>query len=241
MHTFWESLPWVLRADIALVIGLIQCVSILIIPKRTLAAWSTKPYLSPNWITFWGFAFYWAGAVLFFCHQHMVGFQLGVTGCILDVIDGKMAKAMTEAGIPRTAEDIAFGKRIDPLADKGRVLPTLVYMAWSHAIEVWLVIAIIGIDLLGTLMRHPFSLGGDYTRGESATWIGKIKTLTQMFGLIAVLPVILRWTHDARIANTLFSIALVLGVLSVLSRIRLHPRIDEVVDHVGENFTHKDL
>ena len=239
--TFWSTLPWQLWATVYLFLGLAVAVSMLMIPKRKLAEWSILSYRSPNALTWWSLLLHYIGFVHFFCGLPLIGFLIIVVASMLDLIDGKMAKAMEEFGVFRAPEDVAIGKRLDPFVDKARVLPSLLILAWMGVADFRIVIPIIVMDVIGTVTREPFSLGARWMRGESATWIGKIKALLQNFGLILCGPIAIHWYEDRTQMNGLFIAALVFGILSVLSRVSWSRSVDRAIDEGTQLFKHEDL
>lgn len=104
-----------------------------------------------------------------------------------DMLDGKIARKYNLI--------TNFGKLMDPLADKmmvfGAMLGILMYCADLRPVFVWAAIIVIAREMGVTSLR----LVAASKAGEviAAAWLGKVKTVTQVICILAVLlePVIL--------------------------------------------------
>lgn len=235
-----SDLPWQLKAIICLGPALVLSIIILAVPKRVLARISRVRCCSPNWVTIWRLVLFWFGAAIHFSMSPFWGFQLIVAACVMDRVDGKMAKAMAEAGIARSIRDAQIGEWIDPLIDKLTILPLLCIFGARGCLHLAIAVLIALADIPGTLMREPFGIGASYVRAARSSAIGKVKVMFQVATLFACMPVELDWIRSRAVPNTIGIIALVLGVASLLSRLRLHRDVEEIVEEANAAFTHDD-
>ena len=105
---------------------------------------------------------------------------------LTDMLDGKIARKYNLV--------TNFGKLMDPLADKmmvfGAMLGILVYCEEIRLVFVWAAILVMARELAVTSLRLlAASAGGEVI---AAAWLGKVKTVTQIICIAAVLlePVI---------------------------------------------------
>jgi len=110
-----------------------------------------------------------------------------VLTALTDMLDGKIARKYNLI--------TNFGKLMDPLADKmmvfGAMLGILMYCEDLRLIFVWAAIIVIFREMAVTSLRLvAASKGGEVI---AAAWLGKVKTVTQVVCILAVLlePVIL--------------------------------------------------
>jgi phosphatidylglycerophosphate synthase len=246
MDTFLaSSLPWTIKAAVLLACGLVVAVSLLAISKSTLARIGRLPRLSPNWISFWRLPLFWIGVTMHLNVSQFWGFLIVVAACILDVIDGKMAVAFREYGIPRSEQSVRIGAWLDPLMDKLTILPLIALFAAKGIVSPWLAGALIVPDVVGTLIRDPFGrkffrFAMRFRRQNKATFAGKIKAIFQCFGLVVCMLREFDWINGSSLIHVIFGFAAAFGILSVLSRIHFSASIDRAVDWVGILFNHKD-
>jgi CDP-diacylglycerol--glycerol-3-phosphate 3-phosphatidyltransferase len=102
-----------------------------------------------------------------------------IVAAVTDLLDGWLAR--------RGAQVTHIGKLLDPLADKLVVATALIVLLAAGRIPVWgsaLVVVIIGRELAVTGLRGIASAGG---RVMAASWLGKVKTLTQNIAIGALL------------------------------------------------------
>lgn len=267
-HLFGQELIWPFRMALLLLCGLFASVWLLLIPKPILARIGQLPLLSENWITFWGLVLFWAGVPIFLAGHHAEGLGLSGIGGVMDVLDGKMAVAKKEAGIYRSPASRRLGKWFDPLGDKLKYLPMIILFTLAGLIPLWVTIGIICFAVFGTLIRNPINIGARmaYTaskmrrdsglvralywlgsrlvRKSKASAFGKLKATLEALGLVVCIPYFLKWCDESLpIPEVVYQAALVLGALSILSRMRLGRTIDRLIDKVGETdlFKHKDI
>lgn len=241
------ALPWEIKAAIGLAGGLLLASALLMIPKRFLARISRVPFCSPNWITSWSVVVYVIGIPIFIWLDFYIGLWLLVIGGVLDVLDGKQAVAMKEHGVPRSLESQEIGEWWDPLADKLRQLSVIFIMALYGVFNPILVALVIGVDVFGTLVRKPFikrkpfSRMQKHMRQSKASAVGKIKSLVQVFCIIVAAPYQQGWVESGILPDVLLMLALILGVLSVISRVKISREVDQVVDEAHSFFRHQDI
>ncbi|MDD5726473.1 MAG: CDP-alcohol phosphatidyltransferase family protein [Patescibacteria group bacterium] len=267
LHALGKPIPWQLEMSLTTTSALGVGMALLFIPKKQLARIGQIPGLNPNWITFWGFYFWYVGLAYFYITHDLYGLTiLSGIGGVLDVVDGKMATAMKEEGIFRTALSKKLGKVADPFADKSKCLPVITFFGIAGIISIYTVIAIVVFEVFGTLLRYPFGIGARFykqskrtapswrkavlrtvgirlIRKSQATIFGKIKTTIQCLGMLVCVPYYRKWCHDLpEIPEIIYALALAFGITSVLSRMRISPAVDRIIDwpRKWKLFTHKE-
>ena len=100
---------------------------------------------------------------------------------LTDMLDGKIARKYNLI--------TDFGKLMDPLADKcmvfGAMLGILVYCDDLRPVFVWAAMLVMARELAVTSLRLlAASAGGEVI---AAAWLGKVKTVTQIVCIVAVL------------------------------------------------------
>lgn len=103
-----------------------------------------------------------------------------ILACLTDGLDGYFARVRKEV--------TSFGKFFDPLADKILIGAALISLWMLEKVGGWVVIVILGREVLVTLLRIAASHRG--TVVAAGLW-GKVKTVTQILailGLILDLP-----------------------------------------------------
>ncbi len=118
--------------------------------------------------------------IFFFCsdlaYGHVVAMVIFVVASLTDFLDGYLARKWNLVS--------NFGKIMDPFADKLLVLTALIYLAIEGTIPGWIVVVIIGRDLLVTSLR---ALAGEHGIIVAARNLGKYKTATQMVSIILLI------------------------------------------------------
>jgi len=259
-----SELPWELKLCIVLGCGLIVAILVLATPKRLLAWLGKNTPVTPNWLTLVRLPIFWAGVCTHLYQSPFWGFVVVVFAAALDRTDGKMAASFKEFDVIRSRKDIAIGEWLDPLIDKLTLLPLIAIMAHLKIVNFWLVAAIMIVDIFGTLMRKAvvtwfkktiepklnghlhdvLAAAGSSINGRmrksKASAAGKIKALLQTFGLVACFPYELGWLRGHVVPNAIFVAALIFGVLSVLTRVKIHEEVDKVVDSTNAIFSHEE-
>ncbi|MCL2003274.1 MAG: CDP-diacylglycerol--glycerol-3-phosphate 3-phosphatidyltransferase [Oscillospiraceae bacterium] len=95
-----------------------------------------------------------------------------------DFVDGFLARRMGQV--------TNFGKVIDPLADKLLVLTALIYFIREDSVAVWVAVVVLARELMVSALRIVAASEG---RVLAADLSGKVKTVTQIFCVIAILTV----------------------------------------------------
>ena len=100
---------------------------------------------------------------------HMDGWAILVLALsgLTDYLDGKIARAFDQTS--------RLGTLLDPAADRLYILATLVGLAWRDIIPIWLVVILVGRDLLmaiplGILKRHGYGPPPVHFMGKAATF-----------------------------------------------------------------------
>ncbi|MDF1496513.1 MAG: CDP-alcohol phosphatidyltransferase family protein [Patescibacteria group bacterium] len=240
----------------ALILGLVLLISAKILPLRLLARVSTLPCCSPNWITSWGVVIFYISVAFYVMYVLVVGFiSINLPFAILfffiseamDWLDGRMAKAMKKFAIPRTEISVDRGEWGDPAADKAKHLPAVAAMMLVGVFTPYIAIPAILVDVIGTFVRKPFTqepfakIGlfmwiKDNLRQSKASKVGKVKSFFWVVAIIVAVPYQLGWLAPGYLPDVILGIALPLGVLSVISRVKISREVDRAVDEVQAVF-----
>lgn len=107
----------------------------------------------------------------------------GIVACLIfilasitDFLDGYLARKYHLVS--------NFGKIMDPLADKLLVLSTLIALTVDHILPIWVVLIILARELGITSLRALAAADGVVV---AASPLGKVKTVSQMIGIIFLL------------------------------------------------------
>jgi CDP-diacylglycerol---glycerol-3-phosphate 3-phosphatidyltransferase len=111
------------------------------------------------------------------CDFYLTSFVLFIVGAGTDWVDGYFAR--------KYGQVTTLGRILDPFADKVIVCGTYIFLAanpimtaTSFGLRAWMVVVIVGRELLVTALRSFIEeRGGDF----SAKWSGKIKMVLQCF------------------------------------------------------------
>ena len=104
-----------------------------------------------------------------------------IVASLTDFLDGWMARKFGKV--------TAFGKFLDPLADKFLVLAALIaLLILDPLIPVWMIVVIVLRDILLTIMRYIAIKRGSVLR---TTRFGKVKTAFQMVSIIIIIMVLI--------------------------------------------------
>ena len=107
-----------------------------------------------------------------FPYHQLVAFALFVVASISDSLDGRIAR--------RYARVTTVGKFLDPLADKILILAVLALLVQDALLPAWVVVVIVGRELLITGLR---TIGAAQGLIIAATPFGKTKTISQMLAV----------------------------------------------------------
>jgi CDP-diacylglycerol---glycerol-3-phosphate 3-phosphatidyltransferase len=127
-----------------------------------------------------------------------------VFASLTDFVDGAIAR--------RWNQETRFGRIMDPIADKALVAVALIGLALLNELAWWIVVVILGRELLVTTLRSRHSL--------PVSGAGKAKTLSQIIAItmyLAVVPGIEWWQPASYVAMT---IAVILTVGTGLMYVR---------------------
>lgn len=133
----------------------------------------------------------------------ITAFVLFSLASLTDLIDGYLARKLKQ--------ETEFGKFLDPLADKFLVIGAFItFLFMSEQIQTWMVLCIIGRDMLITALRYLAIWKGSSMRTSR---FGKIKTAFQMFAIIVILLTFLMITfHERTTINRMYSDAALNGI-----------------------------
>lgn len=244
---------------------LLVCLGMLVmtlsIPQRILAKISRLPGCSPNAISIESAFLFW-GAMGVFCAVANKSFTgsaaliaicifLTAKACILDIVDGRMARAMEKYQVPRSEKRKELGKWIDPFRDKLMMLPAIAIFSLKGYIALWIAVGIMSVDIFGTLMRLAVTIKkrryekvpdwrwrgfwatfAYYVRGNTARTPGKIKMPLQVIGILLCMLTTAGWINATPILDSLFGCALIFAILSVLSRLHISLRVNRTIDRI---------
>ena len=145
-------------------------------------------------------------------HQ-MVAFGLFVVASISDTLDGRIAR--------RYAKVTTVGKFLDPLADKLLILAVLALLVQDALLPAWVVVVIIGRELLITGLR---TIGAAQGLIISATPFGKTKTVSQMLA-VGLLMLQRPYPGLATVGHVAVAIAVLFTVFSGLDYLWRYRRL----------------
>ncbi|MDD2786362.1 MAG: hypothetical protein PHS79_05780 [Patescibacteria group bacterium] len=183
-----------------------------------------------------------------------VWLNISTIGASMDTTDGTVARLWKKHRIYRSPRAKRFGKYGDPALDKLKYLPMIVWFSLRGVINLWVTIWIVVWDVLGTLIRNPINIGvrmwwsakkrrqqgplkfwmdkigRRLARGSKATNYGKTKSTIQAIGLAICMLFQVYLMLGSDMPTAVYILAAALGVFSVLSRVRIHKRVDRVID-----------
>jgi len=134
---------------------------------------------------------------------------------LTDLLDGWIARKLNQ--------ESEMGKFLDPLADKFLVVSALaaiiVLDPYMEIFDFWMIIIIVGRDVLITIMRYLAMKRG---RSLRTTRFGKIKTAFQMIsiGLIIMIYIVQKTDYDITHVSVPYWIMLSVTVLTAISGVR---------------------
>jgi len=106
-----------------------------------------------------------------------IAFALFLAAALTDLVDGYIAR--------KYQQESELGKFLDPLADKALVVAALlVFIFLSAQVQLWMVICIVGRDVLITFLRSLAIRKGKSLR---TSVMGKVKTAFQMFAISVII------------------------------------------------------
>jgi len=125
---------------------------------------------------------------------------------ITDFLDGWMAR--------RLKQESEMGKFLDPLADKFLVVSGLIaFLILDPLVPLWMIVIIIGRDILITMMRYLAIKKGQTLRTSR---FGKVKTAFQMFSILVIIMVFVvrKSGFYLEIKNDVFSMYHVFNIIT---------------------------
>ncbi|MDH4262141.1 MAG: CDP-diacylglycerol--glycerol-3-phosphate 3-phosphatidyltransferase [Spirochaetia bacterium] len=112
--------------------------------------------------------------------SRLIAVILFIIAAVSDFLDGYLARKLSQ--------DSKFGRFLDPLADKMLVIATLLaFTMLDNQVSMWMVITIIGRDMIVTLMRYLAIRKGTELKTSR---LGKTKTALQMTAIIMILLIL---------------------------------------------------
>tara|TARA_E500000331_G_scaffold75439_1_gene70633 strand:- start:10896 stop:11477 length:582 start_codon:yes stop_codon:yes gene_type:complete len=174
----------------------------------------------PNLLT-WGrilliplliLVFYLPDGMLAYSDKNLTAAIIFTLAALTDWFDGYFAR--------RFNQTTRFGAFLDPVADKLMVTTALVILVWLDRVGIFVAAIIIGRELAISALREWMAIIGE-SRGVAVSYIGKLKTGTQMIAIILLLiyePIDFFPTYI--IGTVLVYIAVVLTVWSMFYYIK---------------------
>ncbi len=174
----------------------------------------------PNLLT-WGrilliplliLVFYLPDGMLAYSDKNITAAIIFTLAALTDWFDGYFAR--------RFNQTTRFGAFLDPVADKLMVTTALVILVWLDRVGIFVAAIIIGRELAISALREWMAIIGE-SRGVAVSYIGKLKTGTQMIAIILLLiyePIDFFPTYI--IGTVLVYIAVVLTVWSMFYYIK---------------------
>ena len=148
-----------------------------------------------------------------FANHQLVAFALFVLASISDTLDGRIAR--------RFAKVTTVGKFLDPLADKLLILAVLALLVQDALLPAWVVVVIVGRELLITGLR---TIGAAQGLIIAATPFGKTKTVSQMLA-VGLLMLERPYPGLTGIAGVAVAVAVVFTVFSGLDYLWRYRRL----------------
>lgn len=142
-----------------------------------------------------------------------------------------------------------LGKVFDPFADKVKSIYIMVCFVFLGLLNPWIVGAMVIPEIVGTLMRRPFTFLKKWIHSGRATAVGKWKVILQWTALVLCIPYQEQWIHERHWAagldwapSAILALSLVFAVGSVFSRfkwVRKSREIDKMINTLEETTNHE--
>lgn len=127
---------------------------------------------------------------------------------ITDWLDGYLARILNQTS--------KFGAFLDPVADKLMVATALIMLVWLRRVDAFIAVIIIGREIaISALREWMANVGG--SKSVAVSFIGKLKTLSQMVAIVLLLyndRVLMIDAHD--VGQWLIYLAAVLTLWSMI-------------------------
>jgi CDP-diacylglycerol--glycerol-3-phosphate 3-phosphatidyltransferase/cardiolipin synthase len=140
--------------------------------------------------------------------KNLIATILFVSAAVTDWLDGFLARRMKQ--------ESAFGRFLDPVADKLIVAAALLVLLNMDRVQVWVALIIIGREITISALREWMALVG---AGKSVAvhLVGKLKTTAQMIAIPFLLlnDKIFTWLDCARVGTWLIWVASFLTLWSM--------------------------
>ena len=134
---------------------------------------------------------------LYYSDLTALAFAVYVTACLTDAADGYLARRLNQV--------TAFGKLMDPLADKLMQLSMMFCLASTGYMPWWVLIVLLGKEIVmvtgGTLLFKKRDVV------VMSNWSGKVATVLLILAIVAVFP----W-HGVEVVTRLGHILLYVGL-----------------------------
>lgn len=131
-------------------------------------------------------------------HNYLIAGLIFAVASITDYFDGKIARARNLI--------TDFGKLVDPVADKLLVTAAITCFVENGLCSSWVLIIILAREFAVTSMRMVAAGRGNVI---AANMWGKVKTVSQMFSIIAIF--VMQWIAQLTASEALGSVFFVIG------------------------------
>jgi CDP-diacylglycerol--glycerol-3-phosphate 3-phosphatidyltransferase len=145
--------------------------------------------------------------------SQLVAPMLFVVASVTDSLDGRIAR--------RYGKVTTLGKFLDPLADKMLILAVLAVLVQDELLPAWVVVLIVGRELLITGLR---AIGATQGLIIAATPFGKTKTVSQMLA-VGLLMLERPYPQLAPVAFVAVAVAVIFTVFSGLDYLWRYRRL----------------
>lgn len=173
-----------------------------------------QSFLHPNLISGYGLLLALIAMLLYYFQHYSSAVVLYVMASYIDAVDGAVARA---AGL-----GTAIGKELDPLFDKAKTLPPIIYFAYQGCFEMWFAVAFVCLDVAGQLIRpviHFLNWKYKWKLSVASNRFGQIKTVLASF-LIIYCDLQIRVDFVPDVTSYGLAIVMLFGIFSILFKFK---------------------
>lgn len=185
-------------------------------PREEAAAFivERQSFLHPILISLYGLLLALIAMALYYFQYFSIAIILYIIASYVDAIDGAVARA---SGL---VTDV--GKEIDPLFDKIKTLPPIIFFAYLGCFEMWFAITFFCLEVVGQLVRpviHVLNWKYKWTLSVASNKFGQIKTVLVSI-LIIYCDLQVRVDFIPDVAFYGLGIVMLFGILSILFKFK---------------------
>lgn len=173
-----------------------------------------KSFLHPNLISSYGLFLVVLSMLLYYFQFFSVAVFLYVAGAYFDMLDGQIARV---SGL-----ESSVGEELDPLFDKIKILPPLLFFAYHGCYSMWFAVTFVCLDVIGQLIRLPIHILNwkyDLKFSVASNVFGKVKTTCASF-LVVYCDLQIRVDYVPDIASYGLGIVMFFGILSIVFKFK---------------------